>query len=104
MEKIIAIRCYAEGANEKWEAFCVDFDLAVQGSSFDEVYRKLNEQIEIYLEGISAMPPEQRKHLLNRKIPLLERFRIYGKLLATIVNRRADKQRHSYVRTESAPA
>ncbi len=104
MGKVVAVRCYAEGVNDQWEALCVDFDLAVQGRSFDEVYGKLNEQIELYLEGISALPPEEQRRLLNRKIPFLERIRIYAKLLATVVSRKADKQRHSYVRMESAPA
>ena len=38
MEMRKLLRCYAERHHGQWEAFCLDFDIAVQGSSFEEVY------------------------------------------------------------------
>lgn len=64
------IRCYAVGIPKVWEAFCLDFDLAVQGRSFQEVYGKLNDQIALYLESVDSLPEADRKRLLNRRAPL----------------------------------
>ncbi len=50
------IKCYAEGRPGKWEAFCLDFDLVVQGSSFQDVYEKLDEQVALYLDGVKDLP------------------------------------------------
>ncbi len=63
------IRCYAEGWSGQWEAFCLDFDLAVQGSSFQEVFQKLQEQIELYAEGLAALPEADARRLINRRAP-----------------------------------
>ena len=45
-----SLRCYAEGRDGDWEAICLDLDIAVQGSSFEEVFRSLQEAISLYLE------------------------------------------------------
>jgi hypothetical protein len=89
-----SIWCYAEGTGDKWEAFCLDFDLAVQGRSFDEVAHKLEEQIEIYIEGVMAQPPEQRQHLLMRRVPWTERVRLLIRVLCAVLVRPVDQ--HSY--------
>ncbi|WP_256445687.1 hypothetical protein [Skermanella sp. TT6] len=41
-----AFACIAEGRDGEWEAFCLDLDLAVAGTSFEEVYRDLNKAID----------------------------------------------------------
>lgn len=58
-----------------WEAVCLDFDLAVQGGSFDEVYRELNESISIYLEYVRSLPEGERARFLGRRIPFALRLR-----------------------------
>ena len=65
-----ALRCYAEGREGDWEAICLDLDIAVQGQSFDEVFRSLTEAIEVYLESVSALPESERARLSNRPAPL----------------------------------
>ena len=70
------IRCYAEGRPGHWEAFCLDFDLAVQGKSFHDVYSKLNEQLELYVEGVAALPAAERARLINRRAPFSSWLRV----------------------------
>ena len=65
-----AIWCYAEGKLNNWEAFCLDFDLSVQGKSFDQVYRDLNKSISMYLEYIKGLPEEEQAQFLTRKTPV----------------------------------
>lgn len=91
-----AVLCYAEGAGGRWEAFCLTFDLAVQGESFEDVYRKLNEQIALYAEGVAAMAPQDRKRLWNRRAPLGARARFAWKILRAAMAGRDGKSRHEY--------
>ncbi len=70
------ILCYAERSGNEWEAFCVDFDLAVQGTSFREVQTKLHDQIHLFLETVEELPESERRKLLGRRMPLKERARL----------------------------
>ena len=76
MDGEFKLLCYAEGEGENWEAFCLNFDLAVQGKSFKEVKQKLVDQIELYLESVDSLPEGERHALLNRKAPLGEWLKI----------------------------
>ena len=78
-----AIWCYAEGRLGNWEAFCLDFDLAVQGGSFDEVYKELNEAISIYLDYVRSLPKAEQRQFLTRKVPFNLRMKFILILLAT---------------------
>ena len=69
------ITCYAEGSGDQWEAICLDFDIAVQGGSFDEVYRGLQDSVALYLEHVSTLPEADRRRLLARRAPLRERLK-----------------------------
>lgn len=64
------IRCYAEGRPGHWEAFCLEFDIAVNGPSFEAVYRDLHKAIGMYLETVSHLPEVDRDQLLHRRAPL----------------------------------
>ncbi len=97
--------CYAEGVPDSWEAFCVDFDLAVQGRSFEEVYHKLDQQIGVFLEGVMALPENERTYLLNRRMPLIERIKLFFKVSWSIFSNRGNKLHHTYdVPVNSGPA
>jgi hypothetical protein len=61
------LQCFAEGQHGDWEAICLDLDIAVQGSSFDEVRQCLKEAIELYLEEVSTLPEADRSRLLWRR-------------------------------------
>ncbi|ROH88554.1 hypothetical protein ED236_00530 [Pseudomethylobacillus aquaticus] len=65
------LRCYAEPIGNQWQAFCIDFDLAAQADSLDEVKHKLEAQIFDYLKD--ALVGEDREfadQLLSRKAPI----------------------------------
>lgn len=66
--------CFAEGKEGDWDAFCVDFDIAVQGRTFEEVYELLNQSIADYIEAAFREDEVTRKRLLNRRAPLLVRW------------------------------
>ncbi len=69
------LHCYAEGQEDDWEAICLDFDIAVQGRTFDEVFRSLTEAIDLYLDSISDLPENEQAPLLDRPAPLSVRTR-----------------------------
>ena len=96
MSKTLHLLCYAEGRDAAWEAFCVSFDLAVQGRSFDDVYRKLNEQIDLYLETVAALPAAERRRFLRRRAPLAVRLRLWARVLLALLFARNRNALHAY--------
>ena len=90
------VHCFAEGQEAVWEAFCVDFDLAVQGSSFDDVYHKLNDQISLYKESVAALPSADQERLLNRRMPLSTTLSLLLSTVISVVGRRGSRSRHDY--------
>ena len=64
----------AHGRVGEWEAFCVDFDLAVQGRSFEEVSRLLTEAVSAYVATAMEQPEPVRSQLLRRRVPLRVRL------------------------------
>lgn len=65
------VRCFARVKDGQWQAFCIDFDLAAQGDSFEDVRAKLEDQIVEYVND--ALVGEDREHaayLMTRKAPL----------------------------------
>jgi predicted RNase H-like HicB family nuclease len=63
------LRCHAEGRDGNWEAICLELDVAVQGGSFEEVFRSLREAIALYLEAVADLPSDERLSLLHRPVP-----------------------------------
>ena len=62
---------FARGKPGDWEAICIDLDIAVQGRSFAEVQRLLNEAVADYLATVAEIQDEdQRVMLLTRATPL----------------------------------
>ncbi len=82
--------CYAEGRGEDWEAICVDFDIAVQGRSFDEVYHGLTDAVQLYLESLTDLSAEDQARLLGRRAPLSVRMRLMWRILLSAFGRRTD--------------
>jgi hypothetical protein len=60
----------AHGKNGTWEAFSLDFDLAVQGGSFEEVSEGLRAAVASYLQDVAAEQEPTRSRLLRRRVPL----------------------------------
>ncbi len=92
------LRCYAERHQGRWEAFCVDFDIAVQGSSFEEVYHQLNVAVTDYIERVNELPSQDRQRLLRRRAPFWSRLRfLFAFLYAALRSTGSDDdERHGY--------
>jgi hypothetical protein len=76
------LRCFAEQRDGAWEALCVDLDLAVQGDSFEQVYRDLADAVAQYIDHVHTLPPAEQRRLLRRKAPVALRLRFVGAALA----------------------
>jgi predicted RNase H-like HicB family nuclease len=70
-EKIV-IRSYAMRRDGLWVAICVDLSLAAQGDTLEEVRRKLDAQIDEYMEDAlsGGIDNAHCEYLLTRKAPL----------------------------------
>ncbi|MBV8071903.1 MAG: hypothetical protein JO270_18485 [Acidobacteriaceae bacterium] len=92
------LRCYAERHGGQWEAFCVDFDIAVQGSTFEEVYRVLNIAVTDYVERANELPAQDRRRLLHRRAPFRSRLWFLFAFLSTLLRSTGSKddERHGY--------
>jgi hypothetical protein len=66
--------CVARGHERIWEAFCLDFDLAVQGHSLEEVRDTLELAIKDYVDTANAENEPTRSQLLNRRAPFFVRL------------------------------
>lgn len=69
--KNLILKGFAESKDGYWQAFCLDFDLAVQGDSFEDVKRKMDSMISEYVHD--ALVGEDKEHaaqLLTRRAPL----------------------------------
>ena len=68
--------CYAWGKPGDWAALCVDYDIAAQGESLEQVRRELADAVATYLEYVAELPAHEQTAFLNRKAPLLLRWRL----------------------------
>jgi len=88
------VQCFAIQEEGGWEAFCLDFDLAVQGRSFAEVEALLDEAISLYLEEVRELPSADQARLLARRAPLLLRLRFAWIVLRSLVGRPPGATQH----------
>jgi hypothetical protein len=65
-----SLLCVVRGHGDSWEALCLDFDLAVQGRSLDEVIGHLTKAVVGYIESASAEQEPTKTELLGRRAPL----------------------------------
>ena len=72
----LEFRCYAYGSGQNWEAICVDLNIAVFGASVNEVEETLDRCIQMYLERVADLPPEERRRFLTRKSPWYVKFKL----------------------------
>ena len=70
----LLVRCYAERKDGQWRAFCLDFDLAAQADTCEEVRAKLDAMLDDYVAGAtrpSGLP--RQPAALRRRTPLPRR-------------------------------
>ena len=77
-----SVLCFAHGSDREWEAICVDFDIAVQGDSFNEVKAMLDEAVGSYIDDAMNEAEPVRMRLLNRRAPWHVRTGLTFKLIA----------------------
>ena len=96
MQRIL--RCYAERKQDQWQAFCVDFDLAVQGDTFEEVYASLDQAVHDYVQRVAELPEPDRSHLLGRRAPFGSRVAFLAAVIRTALRAhgRGDETRFGY--------
>jgi predicted RNase H-like HicB family nuclease len=95
------LTCYAEARGAEWTAQCPELDIAVQGSSFDEVRDRLKGAIEMYMERVGELPQEEQERFLRRRVPVGTLVWMSVKLLASniltnIGRRRNGNAPHTY--------
>ena len=91
-----SLRCYAEGRDGEWEAICLDLDIAVQGSSFEEVFRSLREAVSLYLETVAYLPTGQQSSHLKRPVPLSIRLKFLVHAARGLFLDDDDRHRHQF--------
>ena len=74
--KELTVKCYAKQEEGMWVAVCLDFCLATQGDTLDEVKRKLEEQITLYV-GEALEDKEYGNQLLGRRAPVTQWLEYY---------------------------
>ncbi len=91
------LRCYAEGRDGEWDAICLDLDIAVQGDSFEDVFRELDEAVALYLESVAELPDSERARFLRRPAPLSVRLKFLGHVLRSLFrDTGAENARHHF--------
>ena len=70
------LRCYAYGRGNDWQAICVDLDVAVQGTSFDEVKDSLRTSVELFLYAVADLSLEDQREVLSRTTPQYIRVKL----------------------------
>jgi len=90
------VHCFAEGKADAWEAFCFDLDLAVQGTSFSDVYQKLNDQLELYTETVATLPIADQQRLLKRAAPITTTIPWLFRIVCSALGKHSRRSRHDY--------
>lgn len=94
---VTLLRCIAEGRDGHWEAICLDFDIAVQGKSFEDVYHGLTDMIDSYVQKVSRYPEADQRRLLNRKAPLSLRLKFaLVSVMVLIFGSKQGRELHGY--------
>lgn len=97
MRDRMVLLCYAEGLGSAWEGICLNFDLAVQGTSVNDVMSKLEAAIREYLEYAHSLPEAEQKRFLSRRVPWYVTLKVaFRTLSASLCHRRDTKGRYSY--------
>ena len=77
------LRCYAEGKGTRWEAICLDLDIAVQGESLREALDELTSAVQFHVEHILSLPQQEQDRFWNRRAPMSMRLRFLWHVLVS---------------------
>lgn len=70
------LQCFANGRDGRWEAICVDLDIAVEGRSLDDVRARLEQAIGTYVQDAAREDAATAHRLLSRRAPSWVRLRL----------------------------
>lgn len=97
MSNSMSVWCFAHGRENDWEAMCVDLDIAVQGTSFDDVKARLTNAVMSYAQDAMREDPVTAERLLRRRAPLHVRVKCWSTLLFHVVmGRHATERQQEY--------
>ena len=92
----MVLLCYAEGSGNAWEGICVNFDVAVQGNSAQDVMNKLESAVKDYLDYVHTLPADEQKRFLSRHAPWYVSLKLAVRtLFAWLCHRRDTEGRYS---------
>lgn len=100
----IPILAIARGHEGHWEALCFNFDIAVQGRTFNEVQRQMIEAVESYVEDAMKEDEVTREKLLSRRVPRLVRLSwLSGLIFAALSGRVGSSERDGNASSATVP-
>lgn len=89
----LSLRCFAERRNGYWVAFCLDLNLAAQGSSLADVRDRLDRMVRSYMEDIFGGDDSQYVNdLFPRRAPLDIWLRYYYLVLRSGIRKLTNSQ------------
>lgn len=80
------LQCFLRGHDDHWEAICIDFDIAVQGTSIENVQTALRESVFSYLADVEKEQTNDARRLRRRKAPFILRIKIIYSFILDIVS------------------
>ena len=98
----LTLRCYARRYGRLWHAICTDLDIAADGVSFQDARASLLTCIELYLEGITEVPPDQQRQFLTRRSPWYVRLEMALLAALRFAHREASRSRRFVLRSQVA--
>lgn len=60
---------YSQENDGSWVALCLNYDIAIQGESFESVSISIKQEIDEYIEYAHTLPISEKNDLLNRTTP-----------------------------------
>jgi predicted RNase H-like HicB family nuclease len=81
----LILKCYAEQEEGVWVAVCLDFNLAAQADSYQEVKAKLESMIAFYVREALTTDIAYADQLLNRRSPLSAWVKYYSIKLLNVI-------------------
>jgi predicted RNase H-like HicB family nuclease len=82
----LILKCYAEQEEGVWVAVCLDFNLAAQADSYQEVKAKLESMISFYVKEALTIDVAYADQLLNRRAPLTSWIKYYSIVLRNFIH------------------
>lgn len=90
------VLCFAHERDGDWEGICLDFDIAVQGHSFEEVKAGLEEAVVTYVEDALREEQPVARRLLCRAAPWYVRLGYLMHFFFATLFRRDGEYRHAF--------